>query len=415
MTMTLDEVRKTRFHMSRRNGYEVTDVDIFVDKVEATIATLTEENEALRRQAPGIGESGMSQADMREIERLHDELNRMAVERDGMTQEMRRLQAERDQARDEAMNAASRSTTDRGMADEMNRLRRELEETKRAKVAEAQMEINQLRTEKQQEAARLTSENARLREQIDKLTKERAAGAVGAPPIAAVGIASPAEAGSAAARMLQMANETADKLVDEARVKADRLTQDSQTAAARIKTEADDYAKRTRSDADQHALQVTNQAKMTADDVTRRSTEEAQQRLDQASKSAQSITAEAKTRAERIDSEARVDAERLIQEAQQRASTIETEAQARRKELFSSIEAQRDDLLGKVDKLSAYEKSFRQTMTGYLQSQIERLETYQFRPDTTPELLQGNARSASDWAASDSSANNRGLEALLGA
>jgi len=42
MTMTLDEVRKTRFHMSRRNGYEVTDVDIFVDKVEATLMAITE-------------------------------------------------------------------------------------------------------------------------------------------------------------------------------------------------------------------------------------------------------------------------------------------------------------------------------------------------------------------------------------
>ncbi|GAB3697669.1 DivIVA domain-containing protein [Mariniluteicoccus flavus] len=50
MTLTLDEVRKTKFHMARRTGYEVSEVDLFVDRVEASFAQLTEENSMLKQQ-----------------------------------------------------------------------------------------------------------------------------------------------------------------------------------------------------------------------------------------------------------------------------------------------------------------------------------------------------------------------------
>lgn len=50
MIMTLDDVQSTRFHIARRNGYEVTDVDIFVDQIEETIMALTAEIESLRHQ-----------------------------------------------------------------------------------------------------------------------------------------------------------------------------------------------------------------------------------------------------------------------------------------------------------------------------------------------------------------------------
>ena len=50
MTLTLEQVRQTRFHLARRNGYEPVDVDNFVDKVEATLSALTEENATLKQQ-----------------------------------------------------------------------------------------------------------------------------------------------------------------------------------------------------------------------------------------------------------------------------------------------------------------------------------------------------------------------------
>ncbi len=50
MTLTLEQVRQTRFHLARRNGYEPVDVDSFVDKVEATLSQLVEENSTLKQQ-----------------------------------------------------------------------------------------------------------------------------------------------------------------------------------------------------------------------------------------------------------------------------------------------------------------------------------------------------------------------------
>lgn len=54
MTLTLEEVRNTKFHMARRAGYEVTDVDNFVDRVEESFKQLVEENEMLKRQVEAL-------------------------------------------------------------------------------------------------------------------------------------------------------------------------------------------------------------------------------------------------------------------------------------------------------------------------------------------------------------------------
>lgn len=75
MTLTLDEVRKTKFHMARRTGYEVSEVDLFVDRVEASFAQLTEENQMLKQQVEALtqaqgpkidGSAGASKTDQRE-------------------------------------------------------------------------------------------------------------------------------------------------------------------------------------------------------------------------------------------------------------------------------------------------------------------------------------------------------------
>ena len=43
MTLTLDDVRNKRFRMARKSGYEVLEVDEFVDEVEESFAQLLEE------------------------------------------------------------------------------------------------------------------------------------------------------------------------------------------------------------------------------------------------------------------------------------------------------------------------------------------------------------------------------------
>ena len=54
MTLSLDDVRNKRFRMARKSGYEVLEVDEFVDEVEETFAQLFEENQNLKRQVESL-------------------------------------------------------------------------------------------------------------------------------------------------------------------------------------------------------------------------------------------------------------------------------------------------------------------------------------------------------------------------
>src|SRR3954471_17359572 len=54
MTLTLDDVRNKRFRMARKSGYEVLEVDEFVDEVEESFAQLNEENQNLKKQVEAL-------------------------------------------------------------------------------------------------------------------------------------------------------------------------------------------------------------------------------------------------------------------------------------------------------------------------------------------------------------------------
>lgn len=62
MSLTLEEIRNTKFHIARRQGYEVVDVDLFVDRVEAAFGELTEENEALKKEIEALKSSAPAEA-----------------------------------------------------------------------------------------------------------------------------------------------------------------------------------------------------------------------------------------------------------------------------------------------------------------------------------------------------------------
>src|SRR4051794_12565657 len=54
MTLSLDDVRNKRFRMARKSGYEVLEVDEFVDEVEATFEQLFQENQNLKKQVESL-------------------------------------------------------------------------------------------------------------------------------------------------------------------------------------------------------------------------------------------------------------------------------------------------------------------------------------------------------------------------
>ena len=62
MTLTLDDVRNMKFRIARRSGYEVLDVDQFVDRVEEAFGQMTDENEPLTRQVADLTEAAEASA-----------------------------------------------------------------------------------------------------------------------------------------------------------------------------------------------------------------------------------------------------------------------------------------------------------------------------------------------------------------
>ena len=78
MTLTIEQVRDTRFHLARRNGYDPADVDTFVDKVETTLVQLAEENATLQQQVSAL-KSGAEVGGDGELQRLLAAADALAV------------------------------------------------------------------------------------------------------------------------------------------------------------------------------------------------------------------------------------------------------------------------------------------------------------------------------------------------
>jgi len=408
MTMTLDEVRKTRFHVSpRKGGYVVSDVDLFVDKIEATVEAMTLDNENLRRQLSDTSAPG---ANDQELENLRYQISRLQEDRNGYKSQVARLQAELDQTRVQAQ-ASLTGTADEALARQADQLRVQLDqattqlEQNRIQLEQTRAQLEQTHAQLadaqrnsigQDQVMRLTGENHQLREQLERMmSAEKTSDSM---PIA---VTTSPEASSAVVRLVQLATEQADNLVSEATTEALKRKQAVEEEIRTVREQADAYVTRVKAEADAHAAQVKSEAQFSAEEMLRSATDSSAQ-----------MTAEAQERAERTDRDARTNAERLVQEAQQRAATIDGEIAARRAEVFGALESERDVLFAKVEKLRTYEKSFRQTMTGYLKSQIERLDSSQFAPDEVPDLLQTPARTANEWNSETTSATPR-LDALL--
>ncbi len=368
MTLTLEQVRQTRFHLARRNGYEPVDVDNFVDKVEATLSQLTEENDTLKQQletvsstepsgifVPGPGEDQEKESLRQELEHSQATVAELRASLESREAEANDLRSALDARDAQAAEQPAETGEDQGNA-ELDALRHELEGL-RTELANRDAELHRLRGElegahgeldsvrgelagRDQElaAARADLENAQTATQVQPVVSDVPTGQVENIVVTAA-----PEASQAVTKLLQMATEQSERLVGEAQVEASRLVQEAQNTA--------------------------------------------QQTIDEANRKAHEAMTDARTRAERIESEARVNAEKLTSDADARAQAVNGEADARRNELFSALESERDTLRGKVDHLKAFEGRYRENLTRHLQSQIDVLGEANLTPDDEPALL----------------------------
>lgn len=228
MTLTLEEVQRVRFRMERRNspGYNVTDVDTFVDKVEATFAQMNQEIDLLRKQLDSLDTSQPEQF--------------AAPDNSG---EVARLESEVAELKNQLSQRAGDSEGDSArlsqLAAENDELRRELDSARRQSAQAAQ-------------AFASTSHDGGQVEHLVVTTSDEASPAV----IRLVQLAT-----DQAEQVVAEADSEARRKVEEANQRAFEITTDARTKADRIESEARVNADTMTSDAAARAAQVDQDAK----------------------------------------------------------------------------------------------------------------------------------------------------------
>jgi DivIVA domain-containing protein len=198
------------------------------------------------------------------------------------------------------------------------------------------------------ELARLIEENADLRQRVGELDSELASARAGVVPQVAsapapvyqaepeqhpvvhvVDTAAAEESGNRAAKVLSLAQETADRLTSEAAAEAEKLVSGARANADQIMTEA------------RHIADTT---------VT-----EARQRAD-------ALLADAQSRSEN-----------QLRQAQEKADFLQADAERKHTEVMATINQQRSVLEGRLEQLRTFEREYRTRLKTYLESQLEEL------------------------------------------
>ena len=197
------------------------------------------------------------------------------------------------------------------------------------------------------ELSRLIEENADLRQRVGELDTELIAARSGVvqtqviplyqpePTPVAVQAVAVVEDGLSddqalkAARVLGLAQDTADRLTGNARSEADKIVGDAQAAADQMVSEARYIAETTVNEARQRAEAMLNDA------ATR--------------------------------------SEAQLRQAQEKADILQSDAERKHTEVMGTINQQRNFLEGRLEQLRTFEREYRTRLKTYLESQLEEL------------------------------------------
>ncbi len=238
MSLTLEEVRRVRFRLTKRNvsGYEVGEVDNFIDKVEESFTRLENERDLLRREAESardVDESGDAQPGVDpEATAAKDS-------------EIAALRAEVDRLKGEA--AASQGAEGPTDGDDLS--------VHLAKQSE------QLTLQNDE----LRAELARVRAELDEVRTQRVTEVAGQVQTLTVGTRD--DASPAVIRLVQLATEQAEQVVEEAETEANRKMEDAKQQSSEITTDARTNAERVETEARINAEQMTQEAQARANHV----------------------------------------------------------------------------------------------------------------------------------------------------
>ncbi|MGV9710188.1 DivIVA-like cell division protein Wag31 [Gordonia sp. NPDC003424] len=147
---------------------------------------------------------------------------------------------------------------------------------------------------------------------------------------AALGPVDEDAASTRAARVLALAQDTADRLIETSRQEAESLVSDARTRADAMVSEA-----QSKSDA---------------------------------------LLTDSRQRSEAILADSQTRSEAQVRQAQERADALQSDAERKHSEIMGTINQQRTVLEGRIEQLKTFEREYRTRLKTYLESQLEELQ-----------------------------------------
>ena len=207
MALTPEDVRNKQFTTVRfKEGYDLDEVDNFLDEIEESLSAVTREAEDLRATAKGQVPESIRE----EIRSLGDE--------------NARLKSELDQAAKALEDSDARVVvSDDGAASD-----------EALKVAQAR--INELESQLSATQSELLASSEAISELKEQLATSQSEGAAAAATAATS--STPAEQGVASVRILELAQRTADEAVASARIESEQLLSAAKSTSEELVSEA---------------------------------------------------------------------------------------------------------------------------------------------------------------------------------
>ena len=207
------------------------------------------------------------------------------------------------------------------------------------------------------ELTRLIEENSDLRQRVNELDQElagaRAGGGTSAQATQAIPLYEPEPE---PVKPPQPAAQPAPQPASAA------LGEDHALKAARVLSLAQDTADRLTGTAKAESEKLMADARANADQI-----------VGDARREAETTVAEARQRADAMLADAQTRSETQLRQAQEKADALQADAERKHSEIMGTINQQRTVLEGRLEQLRTFEREYRTRLKTYLESQLEEL------------------------------------------
>ncbi len=205
------------------------------------------------------------------------------------------------------------------------------------------------------ELARLIEENSDLRQRVSELDQELAAARAGGgavQPTQTLPVYEP-----------EPEPEPAPEPTYEAPpAPSAPVTEDQHLRAAKVLSLAQDTADR-----------LTSSAKAESEKMLADARAQADQMVTEARQTAETTVTEARQRADAMLADAQNRSETQLRQAQEKADALQADAERKHSEIMGTINQQRTVLEGRLEQLRTFEREYRTRLKTYLESQLEEL------------------------------------------